>query len=197
LKHYFINDPQAPVNQKEITFWFLGVEEKITSDDGLFSKETLDFGSRLLAETVNSQPALTGDVLDLGCGLGYIGLLLKKYHPDINVTMSDVNAKAVSTAALNSQQWGQKNETILSDGFVGMTDRYFDCIVCNPPIRTGKSVIYPLLDAAIEHLKPRGSLFIVMRKAQGAASMVTHLTPLATVTVCNREKGYWVIQACR
>jgi 16S rRNA (guanine1207-N2)-methyltransferase len=108
LKHYFINDPQAPVNQKEITFWFLGVEEKITSDDGLFSKETLDFGSRLLAETVNSQPALTGDVLDLGCGLGYIGLLLKKYHPDINVTMSDVNAKAVSTAALNSQQWGQK-----------------------------------------------------------------------------------------
>ncbi len=195
MNHYFIDDPLMPVNQKEMTFWFLGVRETAITDDGLFSKDTLDFGSRLLAETVIASPACTGQILDLGCGWGAIGLLIKKYHPETAVTLADVNQRAVNAAAVNSQRWQQDNLTVVTDGFDKLTDCQYDCIVSNPPVRTGKSVIYPLLDAAIEHLKPRGSLFFVMRKAQGAESAIAHLRTTAAVSLVQRQRGYWIIEA--
>ena len=195
MRHYFINDPLAPVNQKEITFWFLGVSGSLTSADGVFSKDGIDYGSRVLAETVVALPDLSGSLLDLGCGLGVIGLLAKKYHPGLDVTLSDVNERAVGLARVNSAAWEQDNRTVVSDGFSEIHE-LFDCIVTNPPIRTGKSVIYPLFDDALEHLKPQGRLYIVMRRSQGAESAVDHLRGLCDVAVVRKERGYWVMQ-CR
>jgi len=166
MSYYFTNDPGKKPNRKIITFRFLGTEETFVSDDGVFSKSTLDFGSRVLLETVNGLP-LHGKVLDLGCGLGYIGILLKKYRPQLDLTMADVNETAVQLAQENSARYHQENRVLVSDGFEKIDDE-FDSIVCNPPIRTGKQNVYRLLTDSLKHLSGDGILFIVMRRQSPA-----------------------------
>ena len=176
MEHYFTNNPQKKENRKEISFRFLTHLETFVSDDGVFAKDSLDFGSRLLLETLMREE-VSGSVLDLGCGIGYIGIMLKKYFPDIELTMSDVNAVAVSLAAENSRRYQQANRVLVSDGFAEIAER-FDIIVSNPPIRTGKQVIYRLFAQSLEHLKPSGRLYLVIRQKQGAESALRYLRTL-------------------
>ena len=194
MNHYFTSDPSRKPNRKNIDFRFLGISETFISDDGVFSKDTLDFGSRVLLETVMERE-LKGDLLDLGCGLGYMGVLLKKYHPELNVTMIDVNETAVELAEENSRLYRQENRCICNDGLDGIAER-FDVIVFNPPIRTGKDNVYRMLDQALEHLKENGYLYIVVRRQQGAESTVRYLESHAIVEVLEKKKGYWIIAVC-
>ena len=192
MSYYFTNDPDRKPNRKNIHFRFLGTQETFISDDGVFSKDTLDFGSRVLLETIIEFP-LEGKILDLGCGLGYIGIMLKKYRPHLNLTMADINETAVALAKENSSAYHQENRVLVSDGF-DQIDGSFDCIVCNPPIRTGKQNVYRLLTESLSHLEENGVMYIVMRRQQGAESAVKYINTIAQARVINREKGYWIIE---
>lgn len=194
MNHYFTSDPSRKPNRKNIDFRFLGISETFISDDGVFSKDTLDFGSRVLLETVLERKP-QGDLLDLGCGLGYMGVLLKKYCPELNVTMIDINETAVELAGENSALYRQNNRCICNDGIAGIED-CFDVIVFNPPIRTGKENIYAMFDDALKHLKDQGYLYIVIRRQQGAESAVRYLDQFAKTEVLEKKKGYWVIAVC-
>ena len=194
--HYFTNSPQSEENRKNISFRFLALEETFVSDDGVFSKNTLDYGSRVLLETLLKQ-SVGGRVLDLGCGIGCIGILLKKSFPAISLTMSDINERAVALAKENSARYHQDNRVVVSDGFAYLTDE-FDMVVTNPPIRTGKKVIYELFHQAHDHLAATGKLVLVMRRDQGAESAIRYLNTLfSEVKVLEKAKGYWVICASR
>ena len=173
----------------------MGSAETFISDDGVFSKSTLDFGSRVLLETIIAYP-LEGTLLDLGCGLGYMGIMLKKYHPQLHVHMIDINETAVQLAKENSRLYGQDNSVYVSDGLNGVSDR-FQTIVCNPPIRTGKQNVYRLLEEAYQHLQDGGVLYSVIRKKQGAESTVQYLAGFSNTEVINRENGYWIIRTER
>ena len=133
----------------------------------MFSRDGLDFGSRLLIETVH--PLLHGRVLDMGCGWGAIGVLLAKLCPGVQITMADINERAVALAARNARQNGAIAETLVSDGYENIAPA-FDAIVTNPPIRAGKQTVYRILDGAKTRLAPGGRLFLVIRKEQGAPS---------------------------
>lgn len=179
-----------------INFRFLTALETFTSDNGVFSKETLDFGSRVMLETLIGL-GLKGSILDLGCGIGVIGILLKKYMPELKVTMVDVNETAVALAKENSKLYHQDNNVLVSDGFTNI-DSKFDVIVSNPPIRTGKKVIYELFRQSFDYLNDDGKLYLVIRDKQGAASAVKYLETLCQdVKVIRKEKGYWIILACK
>ena len=192
MKHYFTNDPERTINRKNISFRFSTILESFVSHDGVFSKDTLDFGSRVLLETLMNQQ-IDGDVLDLGCGIGYIGILLKKYKPQINLTMSDVNRTAVELAEINSYNYRQANTCVVSDSFENLSQS-FDVIVSNPPIRTGKQNIYKMFAEAYAHLKENGKLYLVIRVKQGAKSACDYLATLGgSVSVIEKENGYWII----
>ncbi len=194
MSYYFTNDPQLEMNRKNISFRFFGVIENFISDNGVFSKETLDYGSRALLETITKLD-ITGKVLDMGCGIGVIGILLKKYNSDIDLTLIDVNERAVELTKINSQNYKQDNKVILSDGFTALDDK-FDCIVSNPPIRIGKEKLYSLFTQAYEHLNENGMMYLVIRKQQGAKSAMTYLVELGLkVELLNKDKGYWIISA--
>lgn len=194
MSYYFTNDPQLEMNRKNISFRFFGVIENFISDNGVFSKETLDYGSRALLETITKLD-ITGKVLDMGCGIGVIGILLKKYKSDIDLTLIDVNERAVELTKINSQNYKQDNKVILSDGFAAIDDK-FDCIVSNPPIRIGKEKLYSLFTQAYEHLNENGMMYLVIRKQQGAKSAMTYLVELGLkVELLNKDKGYWIISA--
>lgn len=194
MNHYFTSDPGKKPNRKNITFRFLGASETFISDDGVFSKDTLDFGSRTLLETVVERN-LSGKLLDFGCGLGYMGILLKKQFPELEVTMIDINETAVQLARENSSLYGQNNICIFSDG-INDPNLKFDVIVFNPPIRTGKDNIYRLFREALQHLNVGGCMYIVIRRQQGAESAVRYLSEMAKVEVIEKKNGYWILAVC-
>ena len=92
MNHYFTNE-QLPSNvQKKI----ININDKSYSfytDNGVFSKKGLDYGSRSLITSLLNEN-ISGDVLDLGCGYGVIGIVLASFF-DINVDMVDVNLRAI------------------------------------------------------------------------------------------------------
>lgn len=193
MSYYFTNDPQLERNRKKICFRFLGVEEHFVSDNGVFSKDTLDYGSRVLLESVYKEK-ISGKILDLGCGIGVIGILLKKYNPNLSLTMVDINETAVELAKQNSQLYNQNNIVIVSDGLSNIEDM-FDIIISNPPIRIGKQKMYSLLLQAGDSLKKNGLMYLVIRKQQGAQSAIKFLLDNNyNAEVINKEKGYWIIK---
>ena len=196
MSYYFTNDPNKTTNRKKIDFRFSGVLRTFISDDGVFSKSTLDFGSRVLLETLIEEN-LKGRVVDMGCGLGYIGILLKEYKPEILLTIVDINETAVALAKENSALYRQNNVVICSNGFESVDDN-FDVIVSNPPIRTGKKIIYKMFSDGYDHLNEGGIMYLVIKRKQGAESAIRYLQSIKfTAEVISKKGGYWVIKASK
>lgn len=194
--HYYSEQPQSPHALKTLTITLKNHDLTFTTDSGVFSKDRIDFGTRLLIETFSSDKA-QGDLLDLGCGYGPIGITLAKDYPNRHITLSDVNERAVMLAKKNASQNKVSNvEVLQSDGFSNLTNKKFAAIITNPPIRAGKKLIYALFAKSIEHLQENGSLWIVIQKKQGAPSAIKYLKSIySKVEVKARKKGYFIICA--
>lgn len=196
MSHYFVNDDKVASKPRNVVYSINGVDFSLESDNGVFSKNELDKGSELLIETL--LPIDLGKtMLDLGCGIGVIGLTLAYFHPTINVCLTDVNTRALSLCNANAKKLRLSQKvTILQSDVYTKVEGKFDSIVSNPPIRAGKKVTYEIYKGALEHLNNGGSLYIVIRKQQGALSVKSYLEQLfGNVTVLAREKGYYILQA--
>jgi 16S rRNA G1207 methylase RsmC len=134
----------------------------ISTASGLFSKNEIDFGTRLLIENVEPK----GSVLDLGCGYGIIGIAFLRRHKDITVVMSDVNSRAVDITKENLAALHLIAEVRQSDLFENIDDM-FDTIVTNPPYAAGRAVCYAMIEGSRAHLKKGGKLYVVARHAKG------------------------------
>ena len=190
---YYTREPQSASKPMPCEFEWRGMRLRFRTDAGVFSKGELDPGTRLLLDAL---PMLSGNVLDLGCGWGAIGVSIAKAMPETHVTMADVNLRALELAAVNARDNGVSCETIESDGFLGLSERMFDAVITNPPIRAGKQVVYKMFADAREHLCPGGALFIVIRKQQGAESCIRYLQSIGyEVEKLDRSGGYWVLRA--
>ena len=151
------------------------------TDAGVFSRDGLDAGTRVLLEAL---PPLSGRVLDLGCGWGALGGVLAKKWADVRFVLTDVNERAAALAERNLKLNGLDNfEVVCGDGFSAV-EGTFDWIVTNPPIRAGKQVIYALFAEAKNYLAPGGTLALVIRTQQGAKSAERYLRGIY-------EKRWW------
>ena len=88
MAHYFTND-DVKSNERKNEIIFKNKKYIMNTDNGVFSKRGLDFGTRTLLENVPFGE-LKGDILDFGCGYGPIGIIIKKIK-DPDVTMVDIN----------------------------------------------------------------------------------------------------------
>ena len=190
-EQYFARQPSAESRPVETEYEYRGVKLRFRTDSGVFSRGKIDEGSDLLLEAL---PDLSGRVLDLGCGVGVIGISCAKAFP-VAVTLSDVNERALDLTRANLALNGAAGTVVESDGFAALTDTY-DVIITNPPIRAGKAVIYRLFGEAHSHLAPDGTLYLVIRRQQGADSAERFLKTLfAEVAMIRQKKGYRVF-AC-
>jgi len=194
MSHYFKNDPGLKSEESIYHVDVLGQPFRFYTDHGVFSKSHLDTGSRVLIEHLNiDDDAKT--LLDVGAGIGVIGIILKKVHPSLDVTQVDINHRALALNKKNAQLNNVETTIIESDLFSALKDNY-DVIVSNPPIRAGKKVLYALYQSAYKHLNTNGELWIVVRKDQGAKSTVDYLkTIYPQVSIIKRHKGFYVICA--
>lgn len=190
---YYEREPQSASREVACVFSYHGNRLTFQTDAGVFSKGELDQGTRLLLDAL---PEMTGEVLDLGCGWGAIGIAVKKAFPQTDVTMVDVNLRALGLCERNAEANGVEVTCIESDGMSALGGRQFDAVITNPPIRAGKQKVYEMLSGAAEALKEDGSLYLVIRKQQGAESCMRFLSDyFETVEKLDRSAGFWVIRA--
>lgn len=195
MSHYFTPDPSDVASRpKRFSFRIGEATYEMESDAGVFSKQGLDFGSRLLIESM-SLPA-GSKVLDLGCGYGPIGIVFAK-RDRVEATLVDVNRRALELARKNAKANGVSVRTLSSDGFEDV-EGVFDHIVTNPPIRAGKKVVYAWFGQAKDHLTTGGTFSLVIRKDQGAPSAQKALEGLyARVEIVAKKSGYFVFRCTK
>ena len=194
MNHYYTDNKDLDSNRKEFEYYFDNEVFRFTTDNGVFSKKSVDYGSYILVKSIYKKD-LGSTLLDLGSGYGPIGIILKRFHPELDVEMVDVNSRAVELCQLNSSNNSTDIKVHLCDD-ISKLDNKFDTIVLNPPIRAGKAVIYSLYEKSKEMLNEDGHFYIVIRKAQGAQSSIKKLETLFnTVRTIERDSGYLVIDS--
>lgn len=190
MGYYF--DKNTNVESKEVTTRaeIGGRLYTFKTDNNVFSKRGLDFGTRTLLENIDIKN-ISGDVLDFGCGYGPIGIYIKS-NTDANVDMVDVNERALNLARSNASI-NKVDVNIFESDIYSSVHKNYDYIITNPPIRVGKKTLYEILIKAKEHLKENGHLIFVINKDQGAKSTMKDMEKYYSVRLIEKNKGFYVI----
>ena len=191
MSQYFDNDKNIKSERKIIKFNFDNKVFSIYSDNGVFSKDRFDYGTRVLLSSIDID-SLSGNILDLGCGLGVVGIILGTFNKGINIDMVDINERAIDLAKNNLVLNNVKANVFVSDIYSNIDNKY-DFIITNPPIRAGKNVIRGFLLGSYDYLKDDGILYFVMRKDHGVKSMIKELSVKFNTSIVNKDKGFYVV----
>lgn len=197
MPQYFDNNTKLESKKREISVELNGETYSFISDNGVFSKGEVDYGSIALLKVLFKEN-LNGRILDIGCGYGTIGLILAKKISEGDFTLIDVNMRACALACENVKKWGLKNVRVIESNIFEKVDGEFDNIITNPPIRAGKKVIYAIFEQSYHHLKQNGSLYIVIRKSHGAESAQKFIMSVFNnCTLLKRDKGFYIYRAIK
>lgn len=191
MGQYFTNDENLKSEYRNIIYKYKDLTFNFTSDLGVFSKDRIDYASKLLLETYFEYGRKNINVLDVGCGYGFIGITLSKIM-ESNADMIDVNKRAVHLSNINIKNNNVNANAFVSDIYENV-DKKYDCIITNPPIRAGKSVYMNIISNATEYLTSGGELWFVMNKDHGAKSTIEKIKNVYDVNVINKSKGFFVI----
>ena len=169
-----------------------GITLKLYSSEGVFSKDKIDLGTRLLLE--NLIVPSRGEVLDVGTGIGVIGIFIAKKNPKLKVFMSDVNPRALELAKQNAIENNVHDRVVIlkSDVYSAFSGKVFDAIYSNPPLSAGWSIIERIITEAPWHLKRTGFLQAVFAKGEEKA-IRTGKEHFREVKVLKRKKGYSIV----
>ena len=191
MGQYFENI-NLPSDIKKINVNILNHNFTFLTDNGVFSKDKIDFGSRLLLESIPKSD-ISSKVLDVGCGYGTLGIVINKVL-NVSVDMVDVNLRAIHLADRNIKENHCENiKAFESNTYENITEKY-KTIITNPPIRAGKKVVYDILMNAKDHLEKNGKLFLVIRKEQGAKSLIFDLKKIYNVEVIAKKKRFFILK---
>jgi 16S rRNA (guanine1207-N2)-methyltransferase len=195
MDQYFTNNDSLKSEYKEIICWCGTQPLSFITDRGVFSRNEIDDASLFLVRNVSQ---LSGRVLDLGCGYGFIGVYCAVRFPDISLTMCDVNRRAADLARNNMERNGVSGTVVVSDGFESIPeDQLFDFILFNPPIHAGRDIINQLFQESIQRLERNGSLYTVMRKKHGAMSSLEYLRSLADTRIVDKQKDVFLFETVK
>jgi len=195
--HYFTQTTEVKHQRQTHETMLLGRKLRFMTDAGVFSKTGVDYGSRVLIESL--QLERDAKVLDVGCGYGPIGISAAMLADAGHVTMIDINERAVALALENAKLNGLNNVTVLqSDLFEAVVDSSFDAIITNPPIRAGKTVVHRIFEEGAKLLEPGGAMWVVIQKKQGAPSAEAKLESIfGNVEEVTKDKGYRIFRSIK
>ena len=205
MAHYFDGDPVTAEKRKLITYRVNGIDFEFISDTSVFSRHQTDFGTDLMLKAViedikkNKDRITDRSFLDLGCGIGTVGIVIKKCFMKMDVTGVDVNSSAVGLAVENAGYNGVKADFMVSDVLDKIPeDKKFDYIATNPPVRAGKKTAFAFYEQAYAHLENGGSFYCVLQRKQGAPSTAAKLTELfGNCETLEIDGGYRVMKSVK
>jgi len=171
--HYYSENPASELRVVSVELVLKnGLRMGFQSPSGVFAFGKVDRAAKVLVENARIRGK---ELLDLGCGFGMVGLALKKQNPSLQLSMSDVNQRAVRFAKVNAQQYNLVARIRQGDGFAPWTGEEFDMILCNPPMAAGKRVWMEWISQAPGFLRAGGSLQVVAFHNKGGESACRHM----------------------
>ena len=194
MKHYYTENDDLISEPEQFIFNYRGKTLTFVSDNGVFSKKMIDYGSRVLLETISIDSSKK-TLLDVGCGYGTFGIALKSVYPFLEIDMIDINDRALNLARENLKLNTVNANVYLSNTYEKVENKY-DLIVTNPPIRAGKEIVTKILVDSKKYLNLNGEIWIVIQKKQGAPSAKKNLESVfKKVDIVKRDKGYYILRA--
>lgn len=156
------------------TSWLLdGTEFTLINHANVFSREKLDIGARFLIQNL-PQTEGDGDIIDLGCGNGVLGILAASQNPQAILHFVDESFMAIASATHNYQQLGRdytRASFHVSDGLSDFEDECSDLILCNPPFHQQQAVdegpALELFSQAARVLRAGAELWVVGNRHLG------------------------------
>ena len=198
MEHYYTNNPTTESREKIINSTIANENLKFYTDNGVFSKESVDFGTKIMLESFSTEKE-NAKVADIGCGYGVISIYLAKKYPTFRFTMVDVNNRVLELSKKNIELNKIENEVeVLESSSFDNVVGTFDIVLTNPPIRAGKKIVHKIMTDSYEHLNAQGELWVVIQKKQGMASCKKLLEDtFSMVEVVTKNKGYYILKAVK
>lgn len=195
--HYYSKTVENVKSDPSIfTFNFMDHTFHFHTDNGVFSKDYIDYGSFALLKAFKPND-IDGDILDMGAGYGPLGIVISKLY-NKHTIMCEINERAYLLNKKNIEENKANSEVYWSDLYEKIPDLKFASIVTNPPIRAGKATVYEIYDGAFDHLLLNGELWVVIQKKQGAPSSKEHLEKLfGNCEIVCRDKGYYILKSIK
>ncbi|RKX55770.1 MAG: class I SAM-dependent methyltransferase [Thermotoga sp.] len=169
FEHYFTVKPGSKLKERETTVELLGLNYTFVIPSSVFGfRKGVDKATEILIKNV----LLDGKtLLDLGCGFGIIGIVIKRMHPETRVFLSDINERAVRYAKMNAKRYNLDVDVRQGDGFECWEAMRFDQVLCNPPFAAGKAVWRKMIEDTYAHLITGGTLQTVAYHNKGGKSL--------------------------
>lgn len=197
--HYYQeNQDGLHSNPSSYDFYFRNEHFKFHTDDGVFSKNYIDYGSFALLSAYEPN-LLPGPILDMGAGYGAIGIVLSKLYSK-KVYMCEINQRACGLIDQNIKANNAQDITYFHSNLYESlpSDLLFSDIVTNPPIRAGKQVVFQIYQGAFKRLVSGGCLWVVIQKKQGAPSSKEFIMScFGNCEIVKRDKGYYILKATK
>ncbi len=193
-EHYFTKKPTAASRPRLLTLFANGRELLFKTDSSVFSPKKIDNATVLLIEYMRPK----GDVLDMGCGYGPIGIVAAAINPKCEVTMAEFNERAAGLARENLRLNKITNALVIDSDFFEAVPGKFDTIAMNPPMAIGAGRLSRLIEECAEHLKKGGALWIVARHNKGGSRLEERMQEVfGNVKTVEREGGFRVYMSIR
>ena len=190
MEHYYSEQQKSLINIKKIKQKIRGIGFEFYTASGVFSKEKVDNGTIVLAE--NMLIPKNSNVLDIGCGIGILGIVAAKLF-NANVVMSDINKRAVMLARRNIELNNVKADIHQGNLYEKINKNNFDVILSNPPQTAGKEICFKLIEQSKNYLKTGGILQLVARHNKGGKTLSKKMEEVfGNVKVIAKKAGYWV-----
>lgn len=192
-EHYFSENPKSKSRLGLIQTYFRGRPFEFLTSSGMFSKNRIDLGTRLLVDCMTLPER--GCILDIGCGYGPVGIAAATFRPEVQVIMADVNHRAAWFAKQNIERNCLSNvEVRVGNLYKPVEDLAFDCVLSNPPVSAGMNTVKAIICEAPKHLADKGILQMVVRsKVAGKRFLNFFEEAFGNVEVLARESGYRVL----
>jgi len=197
-EHYYTQTPTGEHDEKNWRFTLLGHDLSFTTDAGVFSRNTVDYGTRAMLEAFDSDlPA--GKILDLGAGYGPVAISLAKALPERQFVAAEINERAAALIEKNAKANKVADQiTVVQSDVYSNVEGTFAAILVNPPVRAGKDVVTRMISESIDHLEPMGTLTVVLQKKQGAPSAKKLMEEtFGNAQTISKDKGYYILESVR
>ena len=194
-EHYFSELPKSEAKLGMVHTRLRGEPFKFITASSVFSKKQVDLGTRLLIEAM--QLPDKGNVLDVGCGYGAVGIVAAASNPRLHVVMTDVNLRAVQLARRNTKINNVRNAEV-RHGYLyePIKDLTFNCVLSNPPVSAGMETVKALITQAPPVMTAEATFQMVIRSKIGAKTLPSIFNEtFGNCTVLDRKSGYRVLLA--
>ncbi len=189
-EHYFTEVQNTSFEPFFITIRTKRIKEfKISSASGIFSLKKLDNGTEVLLNYM--QLPDKGNVLDLGCGYGVVGISVLKLNHKLNLTFVDSNSRAIKLTKINLKEHKFRAKTCVSDTFSQIDTETFDLILTNPPYSAGRDVCTNFIKESFNHLNKNGSIQLVCRRQKGGDFLESYMNEVfGNVEIIGQKSGF-------